>query len=254
MGDSSVDKVPLCIVPHGGPHSNFSTSYYQSSALLLCCGFAVLHINYRGSTGYGQSALDSLPGKCGKQDVDDCVQAIEDAVKQCSFLDSSRISVHGGSHGGFLACQLIGQHPSLFRAACVRNPVCNMPALSTSSDIVDWSFHEAGIPYSHTNCISTEQLIRLHEASPIVHIEKVRTPLLMLLGSSDLRVPMAQAIDYARKLHALGKKTRLHVYESGQHSLNDKVSMEADVWINICLWLLERFEAQPGQEIELSIS
>src|SRR5207237_407967 len=74
---SSQTLPPLVVIPHGGPHGAFTTSYVPGHAFFASLGMAVLQINYRGSTGYGQDALKSLPGKCGIQDVHDCMEAIK---------------------------------------------------------------------------------------------------------------------------------------------------------------------------------
>jgi len=58
---------PIILIPHGGPHGSFSTSFYMSSVYFACAGLATLHVNYRGSTGYGQASLTSLRGKCGNR-------------------------------------------------------------------------------------------------------------------------------------------------------------------------------------------
>ncbi len=104
-------------------------------------------VNYRGSTGFGQSFLTSLPGQCGTHDVADCVAA---AVRLLATdrVDAQRVSVFGGSHGGFLTGHLIGQFPQLFRAAVMRNPVLNIAWEVGSTDIPDWCYVETGLPYS----------------------------------------------------------------------------------------------------------
>ncbi len=77
--------------------------------------------------------------------------------------------------------------------------------------------------------------------SPIVHAAAVQTPLLLLLGASDARVPVAQGIDYYKLLKARGVNTRLLLYPDSQHSLNEKPSIEADVFMNSFQWLAGRF-------------
>jgi acylaminoacyl-peptidase len=96
------EKVPFIVVPHGGPHTCMPTSFERAglSYGFLCKqgGYAILHVNFRGSTGFGQSALQSLAGKAGSLDVLDVVAATHAAIKM-GRIDPDRVGVCGGSHG-----------------------------------------------------------------------------------------------------------------------------------------------------------
>ena len=82
----------------------------------------MLHVNYRGSIGFGRAPLNTLPGKCGSQDVADVVTATKAALAMCDeSIDPERVAVVGGSHGGFLGAHLIGQVRSVeFKLSCRR--------------------------------------------------------------------------------------------------------------------------------------
>jgi acylaminoacyl-peptidase len=136
--------VPLIVVPHGGPHSCTPTSYIPSYAYLSQGKYAILHVNFRGSSGFGQSALESLAGKAGTQDVKDVVYLTEHVLERYNdSIDCARVGVCGGSHGGFLGGHLIGQHPELFKVAAMRNPVTNIATMTTATDIPDWCYVES---------------------------------------------------------------------------------------------------------------
>ena len=145
-------NIPLIVVPHGGPHSCFSTSYIPSYAYLCEHGrYAVLQVNYRGSAGFGQTPLESLAGNVGRQDIDDVVQLTNWILETFTGIDSNRVGICGGSHGGFLAGHAIGQYPKLFKAAALRNPVTNIATMVTATDIPDWCYVEAlGAAYNWT--------------------------------------------------------------------------------------------------------
>lgn len=242
---SAASRLPsLHLVPHGGPHASYTTSFSFSAAFLLCCNFALLLPNYRGSTAYGQASLTSLPGRCGRQDVDDCMLALDACLHAKSdVIDTTRIGVMGGSHGGFLTTHLIGQYPERFYVASTRNPVCNLAVTAALSDIPDWAYVEAGLQYSPARAPTQADYAQLFAMSPIAHVGRVRTPLLLLLGTGDRRVPMAQAVDYYRLLRSggLARPVRCLVYGDAQHGLNDKVGQEGDVWVNTALWMMERW-------------
>ncbi|WVY95837.1 hypothetical protein V8G54_027988 [Vigna mungo] len=99
---------PLIVVLHGGPHSVLLSSFSRPLAYLSSVGYSLLIVNYRGSVGFGEEALQSLPGKVGSQDVNDVLTAI-DHVIDLGLASPSKIAVLGGSHGGFLTTHLIGQ-------------------------------------------------------------------------------------------------------------------------------------------------
>jgi acylaminoacyl-peptidase len=142
---------PLVVVPHGGPHAVTITTYFHSYAFLsISYGFALLHVNYRGSTGFGSASLASLAGTTvvgrlaspaatnlpprpthraghiGAQDVSDVIDATQLVLSiEPRVVDEKRVGIVGGSHGGFLAAHMIGQYPGKVGAAWVL--VCRVP-------------------------------------------------------------------------------------------------------------------------------
>lgn len=88
-----------------------TAQFLLSPAALCRLGFSVLLVNYRGSTGFGQDSIDTLPGRVGSLDVLDCQQAVNDvlAYAEETGVSASRLCVYGGSHGGFLTVHLIGE-------------------------------------------------------------------------------------------------------------------------------------------------
>jgi acylaminoacyl-peptidase len=224
----------LVVFPHGGPHSAFSCEFSPHVAILVSLGYAVLLVNYRGSTGYGQDGVDSLPGLIGTQDVSDMQQAAEFCMKKYDF---KKAVVYGGSHGGFLSTHLIGQFPDFYAAAAVRNPVTQLEAMRSLSDIPDWVITETFGKYDfdYKNDGTKENYEELMKKSPIRYIDDVKTPVLLLVGNIDLRVPASQSKEYYKGLIARGKTARLVVYKDDNHPLS-KPQTTADCIINAVLW------------------
>ncbi|KAF6173421.1 hypothetical protein GIB67_027116 [Kingdonia uniflora] len=212
---------PLIVVLHGGPHSVSLTSFSKSLAFLSSLGYSLLMVNYRGSLGYGEEALQSLPGKVGLQDVNDVLAALDHVIKM-GLADPSKVAVLGGSHGGFLTTHLIGQAPDRFVAAAARNPVCNLALMVGTTDIPDWCYVEA---YGNkgkslfTEAPSMEHLHLFYDKSPISHISKVKTPTLFLLGAQDLRVPVSNGLQYARALKEKGVEVKVIVFPNDVHGI-----------------------------------
>ncbi|XP_061348993.1 acylamino-acid-releasing enzyme-like [Gastrolobium bilobum] len=228
---------PLIVVLHGGPHSVSLSSFSKPLAFLSSLGYSLLMVNYRGSLGFGEEALQSLPGKVGSQDVNDVLNAI-DHVINLGLASPSKIAVLGGSHGGFLTTHLIGQAPEKFVAAAARNPVCNIALMVGITDIPDWCFVEAYGTTGRdrfTEAPSTEDLTLFYSKSPISHLSKVKTPTLFLLGAQDLRVPISTGLQYARALKEKGVEVKVIVFPNDVHSI-ERPQSDFESFLNIGVW------------------
>ncbi|KAJ1431579.1 Peptidase S9, prolyl oligopeptidase, catalytic domain [Sesbania bispinosa] len=188
----------------------------------------------RGSLGFGEEALQSLPGKAGSQDVNDVLNAI-DHVVSLGLACPSKIAVLGGSHGGFLTTHLIGQAPEKFVAAAARNPVCNIALMVGTSDIPDWCFVETYGTKGRdrfTEAPSAEDLSLFYSKSPISHLSKVKTPTLFLLGAQDLRVPISTGLQYARALKEKGVPVKVIVFPNDTHGI-ERPQSDFESFLNI---------------------
>lgn len=230
----SASATRLVVVPHGGPHSCSRKAYSAPIAFLASQGYACLMVNYRGSLGYGDET--TLPGHISDLDVKDCVAATHKALEANPRLDPRRVSVCGGSHGGFLACHLIAKEPDLFKAAVMRNPVTNLLSMRSTTDIPDWVSVEAFAEVRYDlpdRPLSDSDLAKLRDLSPITDACKVTAPTLIALGLKDRRVPPSQGLEF---YHALHCHKRLLTYPEDDHAI-DKPKSSADFWINAIKWL-----------------
>ncbi|TFK33329.1 Alpha/Beta hydrolase protein [Crucibulum laeve] len=249
-------EIPPCItVPHGGPHGTTTTAFSASTVALVLAGYTVSLPNYRGSPGFGEDALQALIGQCGNLDVNDCIESVRHLINLGIAQEGpGKLFIMGGSHGGFLTAHLIGQFPDMFSAAVMRNPVISAGEISTT-DIPDWYFSEFGLNYSISSSksevfrdnvhptraplITPEVFVKLHQVSPMAHVEAVRVPVLLLIGGVDQRVSPTQGKDYYHALKGLrvvGKgdaKVEMLIFDSDSHPLDSveasKVGFEAGV-------------------------
>ncbi|ROL49160.1 Acylamino-acid-releasing enzyme [Anabarilius grahami] len=231
-------KTPLVVNIHGGPHAHFAADWNATAAALSKLGFAVLMVNYRGSTGFGQDSIESLLGNVGSQDVKDVQRAVLCALQNETTLDPDRVAVMGGSHGGFLACHLVGQYPDFYRACAARNPVINAATLLGTSDIIDWRYSSVGLQYAFDRLPTSQSLASMLEKSPIIHAAQIRAPVLLMLGGRDRRVSPHQGLELYRALKSRNTPVRLLWYSDEGHSLS-KVNTQSDCFLNIVLWFKE---------------
>lgn len=233
-----MEPSPLVVVPHGGPHGVTATTFSMPYAYLCALGFSVLHVNYRGSLGFGEEALQSLPKNVGRQDVADVLAAL-DKVISLGYADGNKVAVVGGSHGGFLAAHLIGQVPDRFKTAVLRNPVCNLVSMVSTSDIPDWCFVETlgaqGV-VAYSDNPGLNELQSFYRASPISHASKVKVPSLFLLGGADRRVPTSNGLQFAQVLRSQGLEVKIIYFPDDNHAI-DKPQSEFEQWVNVATWL-----------------
>ncbi|XP_057686019.1 S9 family peptidase [Corythoichthys intestinalis] len=235
-GSLRVSLTPLVVFIHGGPHSQFAAEWNSTTAGLVSLGFAVLMVNYRGSTGFGQDSILSLLGHIGSQDVKDVQRAVLAVLLSDSTLDPKRVAVIGGSHGGFLSCHLVAQYPEFYRACAARNPVVNAATLLGTSDIVDWRYTCVGLKYSYNQRPTAEALAAMLEKSPIIHAAKIKAPVLLMLGGKDRRVSPYQGLELYKVLKSQASPVRLLWFAEDGHSLS-RVDTQAQCFLNIVLWL-----------------
>ncbi|KAI9595245.1 Alpha/Beta hydrolase protein [Syncephalis fuscata] len=233
------DKPPLIMFPHGGPHGVNTTNFSAMTVALASLGFSVAMVNYRGSTGYGNKSIHSLIGKIGSIEIED-TQYMAEKLLETGRYDTKRVSVMGGSHGGFTSAHLIGQYPDFYQACVMRNPAINVGAMSFSTDIPDWCFSEMGAAYDFNRppVMTPKQYEQAFSMSPISNVAKVITPTLMMLGDNDQRVPHSEGLGWVHAVRGLGKGViQCHMYSNNGHAL-DGMEAETIGFATLAGWFL----------------
>ncbi|KAF8591671.1 alpha/beta-hydrolase [Ramaria rubella] len=225
------NNLPLLTVPHGGPHSITTSEFNPGIAALALEGYVISLVNYTGSLGFGQKHVDALIGRAGELDVQDCYHSAKHLIKLGLAQEGpGKQFVQGGSHGGFLSAHLIGQYPEFFSATVMRNPVIATGEIASVSDIPDWAFAEFGEAFGPSSTITPSIFDKLQKASPITYIDAVQTPVLLLVGEVDRRVPPSQSRNYYYALKGRDKEVKMLIFPGNGHSLDNTVEAELVGW------------------------
>lgn len=195
------ERPPLLVSCHGGPTAatqpvlSFETQFFTSR------GFAVINVNYSGSTGYGREYRDRLAGECGVIDVEDCVDAALWLAEQ-GKADKNRLLIHGGSAGGYITLCAITFH-DVFAAAASYFGIADMEMMAQDSHKFESKYDQWLIgPYP-----AAKETYRAR--APLHHVDRLKTPLLILQGLDDKVVPPNQG---EKLFDALKKKGILVKY------------------------------------------
>ena len=187
---------PTILYIHGGPHTAFGRVFHFDFQMLAGAGFAVLLVNHRASTGYGDAFATAVKGDWGNLDYKDLMAGLDVAIAR-GLVDPDRLGACGLSGGGNLSCWIVGQ-TDRFKAAVPENPVTNWVSFYGVSDIGPWfAVEELGgkpeeIPDVYRRC------------SPITYAHRCKTPTLMIQGESDFRCPPEQSEQFYAVLKANG--------------------------------------------------
>ncbi|MEI2612522.1 MAG: S9 family peptidase [Candidatus Promineifilaceae bacterium] len=179
------EKPPLLVFSHGGPTGASSAAYSLGIQFWTSRGFAVLDVNYRGSTGYGRAYRQALNGRWGIVDVDDCVAGAL-FLGQRGDVDEQRLAIRGGSAGGYTTLSAL-TFRQVFRAGASHFGVADLEALARETHKFESRYMDRLVgPYP-------ERADLYRERSPIHAADKLSCPLIMFQGLDDAVVPPSQA-------------------------------------------------------------
>jgi len=181
-------KYPLLLDVHGGPHSAFFDSFYPIHQVAAGAGYVVVAPNPRGSCTYGLDFATAVHGDWGGGDYEDVMAAMEHVAAR-DYVDETKVVIHGSSYGGFMASWAVG-HTDRFNAAVIAAPVTNLPSFYGTSDI--------GVNFTETQLGGErfEAIEQYREHSPLTYAPNVNTPVLLIHGEADVRVPIEQSEQY----------------------------------------------------------
>ncbi len=204
-------KYSLILNPHGGPSSALIQSFSSSNQFFAGNGFMVLQPNFRGSSNYGQEFLNANRDYWGIRDYDDCMTGVDFCIDE-GLADPDRLVCYGWSYGGYMSYWIVTQ-TDRFKAVSPGAGLPNLYSMYSTTDIphyISWFF---GTPWNK------EESYEKH--SPIRYVKDVSTPVLIMHGAEDQRVPQEQAVEFYQALRDLGKEVTFVRYPREGHGISE---------------------------------
>ena len=214
-----VGKPPLIVLVHGGPTSQVRAGWRAEAQFFATRGYAVLYVNYRGSTGYGRAYMTRLRGNWGICDVEDSLSG-KRHLEEAGRVDLKRSVIMGGSAGGFTVLQTMVVEPEAFTAGVNLYGVANQFGLAADT-------HKFEARYTDSLIGPLPEAAALYqERSPLFHAQRIRRPLAVFQGAIDQVVPRDQSDEIVTALARQGVPHYYHVYEGEGHGWRQRDSIE----------------------------
>ena len=236
---------PLLVISHGGPTGSASTTLDLRIQYWTSRGFAVLDVDYGGSTGYGTAYRRRLNGRWGVVDVDDCVNGALHLVSR-GLVDGERLIVRGGSAGGYTTLSAL-TFRDVFKAGASHYGVSDLESLATDTHKFESRYLDTLVgPYPERRDLYLER-------SPVHHTDRLSCPVVLFQGLEDDVVPPSQAEMMVEALRAKGLPVAYVPFEGEQHGFrraeNVKRALEAELYFYSRVF---RFEpAEPIEPLEI---
>jgi len=204
-------------------------------------GYVTVYTNPRGSTGYGEGFANAIMNQYpGPADFQDLMAGVDEVLKK-GYIDEDRMFVWGCSGGGVLTSWVVS-HTDRFKAAAALCPVVNWISFTGQVDMN--IFIENRMFSSKYWDDPTDWL----EHSPIMHVNKVKTPTLLMTGMLDMRTPLPQAQEFYAALKVLGVPTKLIMMQDEYHGTSSKPSNFMRTFLIVKKWF-EEFGPPPGRGV-----
>jgi dipeptidyl aminopeptidase/acylaminoacyl peptidase len=206
-------NLPVVINPHGGPWARDGWYFNQEAQFLANRGYAVLQMNFRGSTGYGKKFWEASFKEWGKKMQDDITDGVE-YLKKEGIADPKRIAIYGASYGGYATLAGVTFTPDLYACAVDYVGVANLFTFMKTippywKPYLDQFYEMVGDPEKDS--------LLFAEASPVFHADKIKVPLFVAAGANDPRVNKAESDQMVNALRNRGIEVEYMVKENEGH-------------------------------------
>jgi len=205
-------KYPVAFLVHGGPQGSFgnSWSYRWNPQVYAGAGYATVFIDFHGSTGYGQAFTDAISGDWGGKPLEDLKKGLAAAGEKFPWLDTTNACALGASYGGYMMNWIEGNWSDGFKCIVNHDGVFDQRGMAYSTEELWFTEWENGGTY-YDNPEGYEKF------NPVHHVKKWKTPMLVIQGDLDFRIPTAQALGTFSALQRQGIKSKLLVFPDENH-------------------------------------
>jgi dipeptidyl aminopeptidase/acylaminoacyl peptidase len=209
---------PLMLLVHGGPWSRDTWGYDSEHQWLANRGYAVLSVNFRGSTGFGKALINAGDGEWGGRMHDDLIDAVEWAVT-AGYADRARIGIMGASYGGYAALTAATKTPEVF--ACVVDIFGISNLISFMASIPPyWEQYLGDFKRRMADPETEDGRAWLRERSPVHYVDRIKRPLLIVQGMNDVRVVPAESEQMVRAMQERGIPVTYITFADEGHGFN----------------------------------
>jgi dipeptidyl aminopeptidase/acylaminoacyl peptidase len=240
IGMSASSKHPLIVNIHGGPHGQNGPAFNFRNQVFAGHGYAVLNVNFRGSTGYGQKFAGAVFGDQNGNEAQDVLYGVSAAVRRNLWIDRERMGIEGVSYGGQLTEWLITQ-TNEFKAAIPAAGIVNLVSYNYMTYYNQYEEMEFG-QFLHQGTLMDEAWKR----SALKYVSAAHTPTLIIHGENDNDVPIAEAEQFFIGLKDVGTEAVFVRYPREGHGLQE-VKHQIDWTDRSIAWYEEHFP-KPGTE------
>ena len=204
-------KLPVLLLVHGGPQGTFnnSWSYRWNPAVMASQGYAVVSIDFHGSTGYGQKFTDSIHKNWGGWPLEDLQKGMEAVGKIDAQLDSNNACALGGSYGGYMMNWISGNWPDRFKCLVNHAGIFDLRAMAYETEELWFDQWDNGGPWTTRS--------DAEKWNPVNHVAKWKTPTLVIHGERDYRIPYSQSLAAFTALQQQGVESKLLVFPDENH-------------------------------------
>ena len=229
-------RYPMVLSIHGGPHSMYTYGFSFSFQNFAANDYVVLYTNPRGSTGYGEEFGNGINNAWPGKDYDDLMNGV-DAVLELGYVDENNMFVMGCSGGGTLTAWVVTQ-TTRFAGASARCPITNWISFVGTTDGTSWYKTFRNYPWYGAE----EHLSR----SPLMFVQNVTTPTLVMVGEFDLRTPVPQSEEFYQALKIEGVETKMIYMQNEWHG----TSRNPSNFLRTELYQLDWFEQYMTKEMK----
>ena len=205
-------RYPLAFLIHGGPQGSFNNNFHYrwNAQSYAAAGFAVVMIDFHGSTGYGQAFTDSIRDDWGGKPLEDLQKGLAAAVERYPWIDAERACALGASYGGYMINWIAGNWPDGFRCLVNHDGLFDTRSMSYSTEELwfpEWEFR--GQP--------SENAASFERHNPVHHVSAWKTPMLVVHGGRDYRVVDTQGLAAFTALQRRGIPSQLLYFPDENH-------------------------------------